>query len=203
MLSGETSIGKYPVAAVHIMNHVARVTEDYLDATGNHHRLSGRASSVSPPGVERGEASDSSACSLPAAVAAGAWRTVHDLKATLVVVWSPSGNTARTFSQQRFAVPVMALSDNPLVVRQMALYYGLVPRPMLPPKDISQFITQVDQQVRDQHLGQPGDRIVLAAGSFRDMPETLTAVIIHTLGALPGSATITPGSPEVVELEKQ
>jgi hypothetical protein len=73
---------------------------------------------------------------------------------------------------------------------------------MRPPRDISEFVAQVDQLVCDQHLGQAGDRIVLAAGSLLDMPGTLNAVIIHTLGAASGSATITPGSPEVVELEK-
>src|SRR5438045_254836 len=32
MLSGETSVGKYPAASVHVMNHVAEVTEEYLVA---------------------------------------------------------------------------------------------------------------------------------------------------------------------------
>ncbi|MGE5608049.1 MAG: pyruvate kinase [Bacillota bacterium] len=187
MLSGETSIGKYPVAAVHLMNHIARVTEADLDAAAH---LLHRESHEKPN-------------SLPTAVAAGVWQTVHDLQARLVAVWSPTGDTARIFSQQRFAVPVVALSNDPLALRQMALSYGILPRPMTSPPDFSTFIAQVDPFIRDQHLANAGDRIVLVAGATRGMPGIANAVIIHTLGASPGSATMIPGSPEVVELERQ
>src|SRR5436309_11567361 len=30
MLSGETSVGKFPLGAVHTMNHIGKITEDYL-----------------------------------------------------------------------------------------------------------------------------------------------------------------------------
>src|SRR5262249_38269082 len=38
MLSGETSVGKFPVGAVHMMAHIADVTEDYLDTTTPTHK---------------------------------------------------------------------------------------------------------------------------------------------------------------------
>src|SRR5207249_10821623 len=44
MLSGETSVGKFPVGAVHVMSRVAEVTEQYLIGQGERHELPDRKS---------------------------------------------------------------------------------------------------------------------------------------------------------------
>src|SRR5206468_6642354 len=83
MLSGETSVGKFPVVTVHTMSHIADVTETYLAKTD--------ASEIITPVVKT---------TLPAgALARGTMRVVHDLKAKLVVVWTQTGTTARVFSK--------------------------------------------------------------------------------------------------------
>src|SRR5439155_2303158 len=72
MLSGETSVGKYPAASVHVMNHVAEVTEEYLIAN---------SPDVQPFLRMR-------TLQLSAAVAGGVWQIVRELKVKMLAVWS-------------------------------------------------------------------------------------------------------------------
>src|SRR5690242_2539329 len=83
MLSGETSVGKFPVATVHTMAHVAEVTEQYLDTV--------------PPARE--PSLKLRTMQLSAAVAKGVRQMVGELRARLVVIYSQTGATARIFSK--------------------------------------------------------------------------------------------------------
>ena len=91
MLSGETSVGKFPLGSVHTMAHVAEVTEEYLIR-----------STSAPPIVSR---TGSSTLRFSTAIARGVLEIVNDLKIKLVVIWSQTGATARIFSKGRFPVP--------------------------------------------------------------------------------------------------
>ena len=166
MLSGETSVGKYPSAAVHVMNHIAEVTETYLDTLGHQ---------IHPSVLDKTSA-------LSSAVAAGVWEMVHELKAKLVVLWSHSGATARVFSKFRFSVPVVAFTNEERTRRQMKLHYGVIPRPMSPPDSIKELIAKVDAAVRDQGFASESDRIVIVVGPSMGVPGTANQVIIHTVG---------------------
>jgi len=134
MLSGETSVGKYPIGAVHTMAHVAEVTEQYLDSQGADLQPIVKLKTMQ----------------LSAAIARGVWQIVHDMKVKLVAVWSQAGGTARIFSKFRFPVPIVAFSSDGGILRQMALHYGVIPQEMEAPADIRAFISQVDLLVRKQ-----------------------------------------------------
>ena len=113
MLSGETSVGRFPIPTVHIMNHIAETTEQYL-ATDH---------VSAPPALN---------CVLKtapmstAAPARGVWQMVHELSAAAVIVWSQTGATARIFSKMRFSVPVIAALQRPsrLATQRWRLHYG-------------------------------------------------------------------------------
>ncbi len=105
MLSGETSVGKYPVASVRTMAHVAKVTENYLNSSGRNEQL---------PQVKL------KTMQLSAAAATGVRQMVLELKATAVVIYSQTGATARIFSKHRFPVPIIALSSDHGSVRRIA-----------------------------------------------------------------------------------
>ncbi|MCY2955195.1 MAG: pyruvate kinase [Planctomycetota bacterium] len=166
MLSGETSVGKYPSAAVHVMNHIAAVTETYLDTIDH---------PIHPSVLDKTSA-------LSSAVAAGVWEMVQEIKAKLVVLWSHSGATARVFSKFRFSVPVVAFTNEERTRRQMILHYGVIPRPMSPPDSMKELIAKVDAAVRDQGFASESDRIVIVAGPSMGVPGTANQVIIHTVG---------------------
>jgi len=166
MLSGETSVGKFPVGAVAVMSHVAEKTERYLDTLPNRQDGGLKLRTMQ----------------MSAAVARGVWQIVQDLKVKLVVVWSQTGATARIFSKHRFTVPVVALSSDHRALRRMALHYGVVPQEMVPPDSMATLIQQVDGLVLSKKYAEPGDRIVIAAGASLGTPSTMNGIVIHTLG---------------------
>jgi len=181
MLSGETSVGKFPVGAVHTMAHVAEVTEDYLIRGGER-----RAAGVKTKMMQ-----------FSAAVAHGVWQIVQDLNVKLVVVWSQTGATARIFSKNRFAVPIIALSTDHRALRQMALHFGVVPQEMSRPETIDELIEGVDRLVQEQGYAITGERVVIVSGSSLGTPGTLNGFIIHTVGEAWSPSPVTVQAPPV------
>jgi pyruvate kinase len=165
MLSAETSVGKFPGAAVHTMAHVAEVAENYLCSTGDLTFI---------PRIESDTPS--------AALARGAYRIVSDIKAKLVVIWSQSGQTALVFSKHHFPVPIVALSSNHRALRRMAIHYGVLPQEMTRPTDMNDLIALVDSFVQERKFANTGDRIVIVAGWSPAMPSTMNGIIVHVVG---------------------
>jgi len=166
MLSGETSVGKFPVGAVHVMTHVADKTEKYLQTL--------------PP--QRDARLKLKTHQMSAALARGIWQIVEDLKAKLVVVWSQTGATARIFSKYRYNVPIIALSSDHRALRRMALHYGVIPQEMVPPDDLGTLVREVDRLALERGFAKAGDRIVITAGASLGTPMALNGIIMHTLG---------------------
>ncbi len=164
MLSAETSVGKFPLQAVHTMSHVAKVTEDYIN----------QQPATQPVSLE--------VTSPATALAQGAWRIANDLGTKLVVIWSQNGHTARVFSKHRFPVPIIALSSNHRALRRMAIHYGVIPQEMKRPTGFNELIHEVDSFLQAQKLASVADRIVLVAGWSPAMPNTMNGIIIHTVG---------------------
>jgi len=180
MLSGETSVGKFPIQSVRTMAHVAEITEGYLDTI--------------PPKAE--PLLKLRTLPLSAAMAKGVWQIVQDMKLKLVVVWSQTGSTARLFSKNRMSVPILALSSDHRALRRMALHYGVIPQEMPPPKDFTGLIAWVDQFVRDAEMAAAGERIVIVAGLSMTTPGSVNNLVIQTIGETWGQAPLDapPGS---------
>ncbi|MDP9174611.1 MAG: pyruvate kinase [Planctomycetota bacterium] len=168
MLSGETSVGKFPLGAVHTMSHVAEVTEEYLATI---------PVPIAPPAK-----TGSPTLRFSAAIARGVWQIVNDLKVTLVVIWSQTGATARIFSKNRFSVPIVALSSDHRALRRMALHFGVIPHELAPPETMQDLVNSVDDMVRERKFASAGDRIVIVAGAALGTPGTLNGIVIHTIG---------------------
>jgi pyruvate kinase len=167
MLSGETSVGKFPILAVHTMTRVAEVTEAYLAKAD----------------IDRGGPSRLKTLQTSAAVARGVRQIVQELDMKLVVMWSQSGATARIFSKSRFPVPVIALSNDRRTLRQMAMYYGVLPQEMPAPENIQELVANTDRLITAGQFAGPGDRIVIVVGAAMATPGTLNGVFLHTIGA--------------------
>jgi pyruvate kinase len=172
MLSGETAVGKFPVGAVHVMAHIAEVTEQYLATLP-----------ASEPLLKL------KTMHLSAAVAKGVWQIAKDLKVKLVAVWSQTGSTARIFSKARFPVSVVALSSNHRVLRRMTLHYGVVPQEMIAPADLRELVDGIDALVAERKYATAGDRVVIVAGAALGAPSLLNGIIVHTVGEPPTPTT--------------
>ena len=166
MLSGETSVGHFPVETVHTMAHIAEVTEEYLARDDGRPKLTPVVKTTLPAG----------------ALARGALRIVQDLGAKLVVVWTQTGTTARVFSKHHFPVPIVAMSSDHRSLRRMTLHYGVVPQETVASGDMAELIGKVDEYVRAKRLADPGDRVVVIAGWSAGTPGTMNGLVIHTVG---------------------
>jgi pyruvate kinase len=161
MLSGETAIGDFPVETVETMNRIMLATEPLLRERGPNHDV--RASGVQP---------------ITAAAVRGGAAIADQLAAKLVVVATRGGGTCRLRSKQRDFVPTIGVSDSPIVLRKLTLYWGVTPLAGAPVHDGPELRAFIDRWGREQGLIAKGDSIVFVTGTnFYPMAQNL--LVIH------------------------
>ncbi|MFA5554824.1 MAG: pyruvate kinase [Phycisphaerae bacterium] len=165
MLSGETSIGKYPVEAAKTIRRIAQYTESYLE----------QGDAVYPKIATTDE------LLLTAAMAHSVAHITEDIAAKLVAVWSETGSGARLLSKARLDAPILAFTSNQRICRQMCLHYGVIPRCRAIPANTEEFIQIVDKMALERGWLQPGDRIILVAGKPIGKAGTTNTITVHTV----------------------
>jgi pyruvate kinase len=109
MLSAETAIGAFPASAVRLMGRIAGRAEEY------------RADMVSlfdrdEPGLEDLEADT---------VSLGAVEIAEEIGASVIACLTHTGRTARMIARYRPQVPIVALTDDPGIMRLVGLVWGV------------------------------------------------------------------------------
>ena len=148
MLSGETSVGEYPVEAVHMMDLIAREVEPWMKD----------CSHLQIHAAEAGESE------ITLAVVEAAARIADSAHFAAMIVFTLSGRTARLLSGQFPKAPIFALSPNPVTCRQMALYRGITPVQMAFPGNSDAMVASGEQLLLERGLLQSGDEAVVVAG---------------------------------------
>lgn len=167
MLSGETSVGEYPVHTVETMARIIAATEKHaLDREGL-----GEVKVIDWDPHTRG-----------GVIAKAAEEVAERVGAKYVVAFTTSGDSARRMSRLRGPVPVLAFTPVPAVRSQLALTWGVE-------TFLTQFVEHTDQMVRqvDEQLLQigrvrEGDLVVIIAGSPPGIPGSTNALRIHRMG---------------------
>ncbi|KAK9835247.1 hypothetical protein WJX81_008602 [Elliptochloris bilobata] len=95
MLSGETAAGSFPVQAVQVMNKICRESEASLDYYSLFKAIMKRAVVPMSP-LE--------------SLASSAVRTAHKVHASLIIVLTRGGSTARLVAKYRPAIPVLTVA---------------------------------------------------------------------------------------------
>lgn len=113
MLSGETALGKYPVACVQAMDRILRETESSCMPF---------AGTVRSPGDERG------------ARAEAAVLLARSFPSSVMCVMTHAGMSALAVSRLRPGLPIVAFTDDPHVERRLRLARGIMPFAP-PPRD--------------------------------------------------------------------
>ncbi len=167
MLSGETAAGKYPVEAVRTMAAIAQRTEG--DPT--YKRL------FKAYLKER-----KSRLTVTDAVAHASCSTALDLKADAIVTVTQSGETARMLSKYRPDTPIIACVMEPLVCRQLALSWGIVPILMPFAENTDKMITLSVEAAQKEGLVQDGDLLVITAGLPVGVSGTTNMMKAHLVG---------------------
>jgi pyruvate kinase len=169
MLSAETAVGAYPVAAVAAMAEVARHAEEALPFS----RLGRRGADLA-----RGSATH--------AISEAAVDIARRLGAAAIVAGTTSGQTARAVAQQRPEMPLLGVSPEPETCRRLALVWGV--RPVLAPRSGSteEQVALLLEAARAAGVAADGDLVVLVSGQPVGRPGSTNMVQLRRLGERPG-----------------
>lgn len=165
MLSGETAIGDYPVQAVKMMESIALATEGML-------------SDRNP--LPQAEVDAEGLHQITQSVVYGAEEIARHLKARLIVVASHSGATALAMSNRRCDVPVIGVSDSPTTLRQMNLFWGVVPVTGAPTQSSAELARHIETWGRERDYLHSDDRILVIRGT-RLGSEVQNVLVVHEL----------------------
>jgi pyruvate kinase len=162
MLSGETSVGEYPVLTVRTMARIVESTED--------HGLNHMAAIEWRPRTRSGII-----CKAAAEVA-------EQTGAKYLVAFTTSGDSARRLARYRSQVPVLAFTPMQAVRSQLALTWGVetFQTPMVEHTD--EMVMQVDSSLLEIGRCREGEHVVIVAGSPPGIPGSTNALRIHRMG---------------------
>ena len=105
MLSGETAVGNYPIEAVSMLTRIALETENAVK------------SSVEDKGF----------INISDTVSKSIQRICENMPLTKIVTLTRSGYTAKMISRFRIKQPIIAVTPNPIVKKQLQMVYGVIP----------------------------------------------------------------------------
>lgn len=161
MLSAESATGKFPHAAVRMMDRIIRQAEASRFFLPN-------------PSEPDHTTADS--------IAHAAVAIAREVGAKLVVALTETGLTARLVSKARASVPILAFSSEERALRQLALLWGVAPRSLVSRqanfedqvKDTTQFLMQ-------NNLIKSGERYVMVYGARVGVRGATNAVRVEQL----------------------
>jgi pyruvate kinase len=148
MLSGETSIGKYPVQAAET---VLRIIEDVEMELGN-----GRSYVETTPEETH---------TIDDAVTAAACRAAEILNAKAIVAFTQSGSTAMRLSKHRPKTRILAITHSEKVRRRIEIFWGVRSALIESVVDIDKIAATSAEVVRRENLASKGDIIVITFGT--------------------------------------
>src|SRR5699024_9477123 len=155
MLSGETAVGDHPVRVVEAMHNLVGEGEHSAEYTEEVEQM------VPKPGDSR-----------TGVLARSARYLARDIDATAVVAATESGYTARKTAKYRPDVPVVAVTPDDRVRRQLGLVAGVIPRhaPLTGPGESADAVIRNAVQVAlDAGVANSGDTVVVLAGMMTDL----------------------------------
>jgi pyruvate kinase len=161
MLSGETAVGDYPVESVAFMNRIARVVEPNL---GYRHEI--------PEADEQptiGQAMSNAACDIAEA-----------LEARALLVPTFTGRTASAVARLRPRRPIIGLTHHDHSLRHMALEWGVTPVPIKEAADVEELWATSVEAARQTGIVEPGDRLVITAGTAVNIPGSTNVIKVDT-----------------------
>lgn len=147
MLSAETAAGDYPVETVTMMARIVDQVEGDPQYT-----LIRDASRPVPTGTTRD------------AISAAARQVAHTLAASAVVTYTSSGSTTLRAARERPDVPILCLTTDGKVARQMALVWGAFATVTREVRSFGEMVSVAVEVAQDKGFAQWREQIVITAG---------------------------------------
>ena len=162
MLSGETSVGAYPIEAVRTM---ARIIENVEDHGGD------RIAPLGSYPQTRG-----------GAITRAAAEMGDQLEVTHLVTFTQSGDTARRLSRLRSPIPLLAFTPLRSTRNQLSVSWGVTTYEVPEVSDTDEMVAQVDEVLQARHLARAGDEVIIVAGMPPGTPGSTNSIRVHTVG---------------------
>jgi len=162
MLSGETSVGAYPIETVQTMARIIESTED--------HELAHMAAIDWQPRTRGG------------VIAKAAAEVAERVGAKYLVAFTQSGDSARRLARYRGEIPVLAFTPEGRVRSQLSMTWGVETFKTGYVEHTDEMVRQVDDQLLKIGRVKIGDLVVIIAGSPPGIPGSTNALRIHVMG---------------------
>ncbi len=169
MLSGETSIGKYPVQSVRMMARIADNVEASEDFPYNH---------LLDLPVETEE---SNAVIITSAISRATVTLSRAAHVTVIASSTESGRTARIVARHRPGVPLLGITPFESTARRMQLMWGVIPIVVTPFRTTDEMIQRMVTAAHERGYVQEGDNVVMTAGIPLEVHGVTNMVKIHTI----------------------
>lgn len=165
MLSGETSVGAFPIQSVRTMARIIENTEengmDRIAQLGTFH-------------------SDQSGVICQAAAS-----LAEVLEARFLVTFTLSGNTACQMARMRSSIPQISFTPLEETRRRLALTWGVECYKLPQVRHTDDMVNQVDQVARAARIVEGGEKLVIVAGMPPGVGISSNSIRVHTMGGGP------------------
>src|SRR5690606_15662229 len=166
MLSGETSVGAFPVEAVRTMARIIEATEDHaldrIDPMTTHPRTQGGALTLAAAEV------------------------AEFIGAKYVCVFTESGDTVRRFARLRKPIPIIGFTPSPAIRRRMELTWGARSYEVKRVLSTDEMFAQVDKVLLEADRIDIGEKVLIIAGSPPGVIGSTNTLRIHRMGETNG-----------------
>lgn len=165
MLSGETAVGQYPIAAVETMASIAVQTEKVL-----------------PEGGQRPFSAEAGSLSVTEAVAGAVCRIASEVGARGIFCNTSTGGSARLISKYRPKTPIVAFTSQEMTYNQLALLWGVQPCLVSVVRNAEEMLLNVVNTAVEMELAEHGDKVVITSGVPIGTAGTTSLIKVHKIG---------------------
>ena len=162
MLSGETSVGEFPLESVATMARIIEKTEvealELIRPLTHDPKTKGGA--ITKAAVEVGAIVD----------------------AKFLVAFTQSGDSARRMSRLRSPIPILALTPEIGTCNRLALSWGVESMVTTVVEHTDEMVKQIDSFLIESKRANIGENIIIVAGSPPGIPGSTNAMRVHRIG---------------------
>ncbi|WP_251151160.1 pyruvate kinase [Cellulosimicrobium sp. Marseille-Q4280] len=162
MLSGETSVGEYPILTVQTMARIIEATEE--------------------AGRERIAPLGSTPHTRGGAITRAAAEIGEILGVKYLVTFTQSGDSARRMSRLRSSIPLLAFTPREHVRNVLSLTWGTQTYQVPEVENTDAMVGQVDTTLQANGLAEVGDLVVVVSGAPVGQPGTTNSILVHKIG---------------------
>ena len=150
MLSEETSVGKNPTEVIRMMGRIAETTE--------------KSAVISAGAARRRRRESPDGTGLAHAIAHSTVELAIELRASVIITPTDSGDTPRRIVRHRPDQPVIALSTSDQTVRRLSLSWGVFPWKIPRRLTLEKILAAIRERIIEEKLGEKGGSAILCAG---------------------------------------